>query len=403
MEASAPRDTPDDSIALSDVLAPLWRGRLTILAITTLAVALGMTNALNSVKYRSDGFLQFSGAIPEQKEKDKKEAPPGINPADFKRYAAAFGTSNRFNGYIRQNKLENVGDVHGLRNTFASREGAALLLEPVYPFTKLDARDLMDPPKDSNNNIIGLRISYEAATPESAQISVGMLGRYVIDSIIYSVYSDQLRFKHAEIVARTNKLSNDIIFNNEKLERFHRKGIDLEKIVARYPESANVIGRQVVTVNEESARYLSPRSQMMTNEVEAGEAKEAIYAAKREQAQNILLREYYDRAKILLDTSTSGEAILRGLEPLKEATFKGKDLQNEAIKEVYNTISIDNQNALSLYLEKSRFIAGPSLPESRSTRLSTALVLSFFLGLLVSIIVVFGRAWWRNNRLKMAD
>lgn len=394
-----------EAISLADLLATLWHARWLLTGLTAMTVALGLLGAIYLGEYKSEGFLQFGGAIPLSKEKfiKDKEANPGIVLADYKRYAAAFGTSGRFSEFIQQNKLEGEAGIEHLRRAFSARDGITKLIEPVFPFTKLDAKELMEQPKDSSNNVIGLRINYEAGSPEQAQQMVGLLGRYTMDSIIYLIYSDALRFKHTEITARITKLDNDIIDNKEKLEGYRRKGADLKQIVAHFPESASQAGRQVISVTEDNARYLSPTIHLMATEVGASEAREAIYKAKREQQQSLLLREYYDGAKTLLAANKSGEAILRGLEPVKERIFKNKNLNDELVKEVYNTITVENQSAISLYLEKSRFIAGPSLPESRTTRLSAVLVTSLLLGLLASFMLIFGRNWWMENRMKMAD
>ena len=129
----------------------------------------------------------------------------------------------------------------------------------------------------------------------------------------------------------------------------------------------------------------------MTTEVLASEATEKIHKARREQQQNVLLREYYDKAKILVDNTKSGEDILRGLEPVKVEVFKNKNMEDDTVKEVFNQITIDNQTAISQYLEKSRFIAGPSLPENLSLRLSVTILFSLFAGFILSLAVIFGR------------
>jgi hypothetical protein len=105
----------------------------------------------------------------------------------------------------------------------------------------------------------------------------------------------------------------------------------------------------------------------------------------------------------VLDSQKTGENIIRSLEPLKEKVFSGKDMENDVIKEVYNTISIENKNAISLYLEKSRFIAGPSLPTRPTGKLSAILLASFFIGLILSMALVIGRHWWAENRLKIVE
>ncbi|MCC7701831.1 lipopolysaccharide biosynthesis protein [Janthinobacterium sp. GW460P] len=389
-------------IPLMDLFPPLWRSRWIIIGVTVVASGLGLWQGIHAAKYQSEGFLQFGGAIPiplDRNMKDK-EPPPGIMLADYKRYAAFFSTSGRFTEFIQQNKLEATPGVDGLRKVFSSAEEISKLMQPVFPFTKLDAKELMDQPKDGGNNVIGLRIVYAAGSGENAQRMVGLLGRYAMDSITYMIYSDVLRFKYSEITALITKLDNDIIENREKLDLYKRKSAALKQIVMRYPESANQTSRQVISVTEDNARYLSPVTQLMTTEVDTAITDELIYHTKREQQKNILLREYYGQAKILLDNTKSGETVLRGLESVKLAVFKTKDLKDKTTQEVYNKITIDNQLANNLYLEKSRFIAGPSLPEHRSTRLSAALLRAFAIGLFGSIIVVLGRAWWIKNRSK---
>lgn len=393
----------ENETKLSDLLLPLWQARKLIIGITLSAVMIGGTGSVVLSKYKSEGFFQFSGAIPLQKKnkylKDGKEVEPptGIEISDYKRYAAAFNSAERFAEYTQDDKLTNSPEVIQLRKTFASREGISTRIEPIYSFTKLDAKELGGGSKDSDINVIGLRINYASTSPESAKKTVGLLGTYAMDTIIYLIYSDALRFKHAEMNTKITELENDIIYSNEKQEQYKRRGSTLKQIITRYPDSANQATRQVVTVTEESARYLSPLAQLMSNEVELAEASEAILKAKREQQQYKLLREYYDQVKVLLDSTKSGEAILRGLEPIKHAVFKDKNMEDEAVRHVFNKLTIDNQSALNLYLDKSRFIAGPSLPTNRTERLSLVLLLSGLLGLLAAGCFVFSRNWLKKN------
>lgn len=396
----------DEAISLTDMLTKLWHARRMIAGVTAASIVLGLTGTLYFAKYKSEGFLQFGGAIPLQKEKNPrelKEGAPGILLGDYKRYSAAFGTSGRFDDFVLANKLDGTAGIVNLRAGIAGVKGISTLVEPIYPFTKLDAKELMEQPKDSSNNVIGLRISYEANSPENAQRIVSLLGRYTMDSIVYLIYSDALRFKHTEITAKITKLDNDIIGNKQKLAEYGRRISELKRILARYPKSDVQTGSQVVTVTDENARYLSPVTQLMTTEVLVSEAEEAIYQAKREQLQSLMMRDYYDLAKTVLDTNKSGETVLRALEAAKESAFKKKDLNDELVKEVYNRITVDNQNSINLYLEKTRFIAGPSLPENRTTRLSTALLASTILGFVLACLLALIQQWWIANRARMAD
>ena len=396
----------DHLIFLSDILSILWRARKPIFGGMALAAVLGGAYTLSTAQYKSEAFLQFGGAIPMSKEKIDQDAnpgnkidqdaSPGISLADYKRYAALFSTSGRFDEFVQQSKMADVASVGSLRRAFQSKETVSSLFDPVYSYTKTDAKELMTQPKDGANNVIGLRIKYETGNPQDAQNMVRILGRYAMDSIIYLIYSDDLRFKHTEITAKISKLDNKMIELKEKMEMYKRKGITLKQIVAQYPESNKQAVNQVLSVTPENSRYLSPLTHLMSNEVDTLSTSEDIIELRREQQQNLLLLEYVDKAKALLDTNKSGESILRGLDGIKDSVFKNKDMGNEVVKEVYNKISIGNQTAVNLYLEKTRFIAGPSLPERRSSRLGPALILSMLIGLLTSSILVLGYHWWQN-------
>lgn len=395
-------------ISLTDLLAPIWRARWTVLIIILLGGACGLSWTLLNAKYKSQGFFQFGGAIPMVKETNKekikeKEPSPGIALSDFKRYAASYATSERFGEYVQDKKLGSTSGVADLRKIFSSRDGISKIIDPVYPFTKLDAKELMEQPKDSSNNVIGLRINYEGDSPEAAQQMVGLLGRYAMDSIVYLIYTDALRFKHDEIQTKITRLDSTIIDKKIQLDEYSRKAADLKQIIARNPSAAGrETTRQVVQITEDSARYLPPVTLLMTTEVQASDANEAILKAKYEQKQNRLLLEYYDRVKVLLESTKSGETILRGLEPVKAIVFKDKNLQDDVVKEVYNMITIDNQTAMNVYLNKSRFIAGPTLPGRSTARPAIGLAMGLMLGFLLSLLFVFGRQWWRKNQAQLS-
>lgn len=392
----------EDDISLVDMLLPLWHSRRVIAIVTLTASVCGLAGSLYLAQYESEGFYHFGGAIPvkhiaEGAAESEADRATGITLSNYKRFSASYATSDRFADYVNDRKLESTASLNDLSNVFASRDGISKLIEPVYPFTKLDAKALIGNPKDDSNNVIGLRISYVGRSPEIAQQVVGQLGSYVMDSIAYQVYSEELRFKQSEFTEKITRLENAIIRKNELLDNYHRRESDLKHIVSRYPESSKSASRQVISVTEDSARYLSPITLLVTTEVQASEAKESIRKYKREQQQSVLWLEYYRHAKELLDATRSGEALLLGLESVKESVFKNKNLEDDVVREVYNMITIDNQNAIDLYLKKSRFVAGPTLPVHSTAHPLRAAAVGLMLGLFLSAMLVFARNWWRNN------
>lgn len=402
-------DSNAAEISLLDLIATIWHARWMVLIVTVIVSLLGVAGAMYVAKYSSEGFFQFGGAIPAQdikdikNTKDTKEPGSGITLSDYKRFAASYITNERFDEYVRDKKLNAAPGIGDLRKVFVSRAGIGKSITPIYPFTKLDAKNLMEQPKDSSNNVIGLQIDVEHENPQTAQHMVDFLGHYVMDSIVYLIYSDAVRFKQSELSTKLLNLENAIISRKEELEEYRRKGADLKQILARYPTSAQQQAQQVVSVSEDSARYLAPVTQLVTTEVQTSETNERILKMKREQQQTVLLREYYLQSKALLDSTKSGETVLRGLESVKDRVFKDKNLDDTVVKEVYNTITMNNQNAINVYFEKSRFIAGPTLPSRSTVRPALVLLGSLMLGFFLSVILVFGRNWWRENGTKIYD
>lgn len=391
--------------SLATVSAAIGRSWKIAAGVVFAALAIGLLASSYLTKYKSEAFFQFSGAIPlpdpalaKDKALGQEKAPgSGIALSDYKRYSASFSSAGRLDDYLREKQLTGSDDVESLRAAITAPGGISKLVEPVYPFTKLDAKELMEQPKDSSNNVIGLKINYEAKSPQTAQKMVDLLGHYAMDTIVYSIYFDNLRFKNAEIVSKLSNLDNKIIELEQKLVEYQRKGTTLKQIVARYPGAVSEAGRQVVSVTDDTARFLSPMTHLMSTEVEALEANEAILKAKRRQKQLHLQLAYFDEAAKLIGSTRSGEKILRALDPIKERIFKDKDLSDELVKEVYNEISIENANAATLYFEKSRFIAGPTLPTQRSSSRVMVLIASLLAGVISAVVIVLARDWWRKD------
>lgn len=395
----------NSGISFTQLIMVFWRERRMISAITLAATAVGIGFTLAFPTYTSVGYLQIGSSLPIQLESKKDvEAAQGITISDYKRYSAAFNTSERFNDFIQEYKIENQTGIDQLRGAFSSRKGITSNIEPVYPFTKIDAKDLvMEQPKNGSNNIIGVLIRYEDKDPAIAKNMVETLGRYTLDSIMYIFYADFLRYRLSEIEAKIIRLENSIIENNMDLQEYERKSVDLKKIIARHPEANNTGIQAIVSVTEENARFLAPRTQLMTTEVQMSEANEKNIRARHNEIQYRILREYYLLAKKALDSTRSGETMLHAMTTISDTVFKNKNLKDENVQKVYNKISMENKEAISVFHEQSRFIAGPSLPQNRSTSLSKVAIISFMAGLILSLILAFGRDLLAANRMKQQD
>lgn len=363
-------DDQSDLIPLSDLISLLWKSRIAILIITLLVVGCGVAWSFLNLKYRSEGVFQFGAQ--------------GIVSADFSRHVAASRDPVRLADFLSEQKKSSPGDMEGLEQAFGTINLNAWTVEPVYS---------VDSDPKTPRNVVGMRIAYASESPENARKIVTFLGDYILDSIVYSFYSQELPAAMLELKEKSIALELEASKKRTQLKVFDDEAKALKEIVTRYSRLAEPGTMQIVEVTEETAHYLPPMTLLMGVEVQAAGAHVAIEKAKRDQMQNALLSEYYGRAHKLLDTMKSGENLLRALNTVKVEIFKSKDLKNNYVNDAYNMISLENQRALNLYLDNSRFISPPTLPTRSTGRPIVTLAASIMIGLLLSFLFVFARDW----------
>lgn len=381
-------------ISISDLIATIWRGRWIVIFVTAVVAAISLLVVLQTAKYESEGLFQFGGSIPIDGSNE-----PGIAFADYKRIAASFQTSERFEEYVRDSKLTEAPGISNLRKTISSRGGISKLVEPIYTFTQADAKTLISP-KDNLNNVIGLRISIRDSDALTAQNMVALMGRYSMDTIIYSVYESNLLEALNQYSSKIIELDNKILQMEETQNESLRKIAALQAIIAKYPAVAGQQAGQVISITDDTVRYLSPVTQMVSIEIQIADTNAKLARLNRDKQQTLLMQDYYTRAQKLLNSTKSGEVLLYEMDLIHSEVFKDRNLKDDVVKEVYNLLKIANQNAISVYLQRSRFVAGPTLPTVSTARPLLALAGGLLAGFFLSLIIVFSREWWRNSQTK---
>lgn len=418
-----------DELNIIDIIKPMWINRTQIISITIASMFLFTLFAKFFQSYESQGVFQFAGPIPlviekeqekddtdvlfneiKTKDKDKntdKERENdnknnnivGISFGDYKKFSATFNTHERFEEYIKDKQLTLSPGVSGLLDHFNSNAAISEMIMPIYPFTKLDAKEFVFPTNVSNLYVIGVRLSYKNSSPEIAHSMAKLLGEYVIDSIVYQIYHDLLYYKSPDVRNELRSIDNKIILNNLYLEKFERKVSDLKKIIKQYQSFEQEKIRQDVVVSSiDDTSYYSPKTQLIASAVKISNIHGNILKLKREKRRLELMLEYYElyAAKVLNKTK-SGLTLLQELDKEKEIMFKDKNVEDDLVRQTYNSITIENQMAKNLYFDKSRFISGPNLPIISNFKLLKNLAIGGLVGLAIAIAYIFGKNWWKKN------
>jgi hypothetical protein len=374
-----------ENAAMLALLQLLWRRRWFVLIGIAFFTVLGVAALQLARVYRSEGFYQLGD----------------LSYSDYKRYNTSFFTKDRLAGVAEHLGIGESAvlsrEVWRVLNDPATRNR---YVDPVFPFTKADARDLPEvlPEKNTSHLLIGIRYSYEDRTPERAQLFVRLMAESVRDGLLSGRLFEHISTNLSNATNDLRGLENKMFAQRFEKEQLARKLEALSKVLRKYPGSAPGDARQVISVEKGGAEYLSPLVQIVGIESKLADATAEFSRLTREREMAALRKDYYTGAKALFENSRMAETVLLGLEPLKENVFKAKNLDDDTVKDVYNGISVENENLRRYYFDGLRFVSGPTLPERPvSPRLVVWIPLILVGAFFLMAVIALGWDWVETN------
>jgi hypothetical protein len=238
-------------------------------------------------------------------------------------------------------------------------------LVPIFRLSKADLKELGEAPKEAISDprqVLGVRLSIVNASPAIAQESVTLLATYVRQEL--------LRYQLAENVSvRTNKLRQDVPrLENETLaekfsiEQVRTKITALQKLVEIYPRNQLSESRQVINVDRNNERYLSPTSQLIAAESEAVQIRQNLVDKERELRMAGLELEFLAASQAPIAAEVDGSELAKKLTALVDKVLRPKAEKEEWARVVLNRTLMDIDTASERFLNQTRFISDPSLP-----------------------------------------
>ena len=338
--------------------------RRIIAAIFAFSISFSIIIGLLLSSYSSVGYYQFGMSIP-----------------DYKKLQSAVVAPGRWENFVKTRKNVDASEKSNIKNIFYDEKSMFINIAPIYPFTKLELKELPDSAnKEATAGISAIKISYKSSTPELAQKGVILIGEYLRDTAILMNYRDSVVTKYTDYLSTQKKYENSVIEIKYQLTQMEIKKTSMQKILHDYPDSAKSDSRQLVSISEGRARYLSPVTQLVAIESSIADQTQSLPRIMRDQQINSLYLRYYEQLIGLLDSSTSGEIFLSNMQKIRLSL--NLNLNDEVEKSVANNIDVENLNSQAFYLKKIRFIAEPT----KSTRRSPSLLTSSFFGFLASVV-----------------
>jgi hypothetical protein len=275
----------------------------------------------------------------------------------------------------------------------------------MYAFSKVDMRELAQMPTRESNSVIGLDLSYEADSPQKAYSYVRFFGQYIRDCLLYVSLYEYIKDDYSKVISELSGNENNIIDTQFNVLQNTKKMLDIKAILTKYPASAKIENRQLVSVQEGGSRFLAPVTQLVGIESALADQRRTLAELEREKEKLIIRREYFSKCnEALNEIGRHGEKLFSQLKSIKADVFKKKDFSKGTVKEVFNDLNIALQTFDLAFFTNCRFISGPTIPARHiKPRKSVIVIIACFLSFFFFIVLTLVLHWWQSNKKAIWD
>ncbi|MDQ1353220.1 MAG: Wzz protein [Acidobacteriota bacterium] len=322
---------------------------------------------------------------------------------DYKKYLSQFTNPSQLMHFMDEKKKNGDKSIKALKSIFRASEDIEQLIEPVYAFSKKDLKELTQNPKDTKNFVLGVQLTAEGDSPENAQAFTKLIGEFIKDCILYGKLDDYISTQWNKSQTEFKKFENFIIKDEFELELLKLKRAHIEQLLKTYPGAKEMVSRELYSLENNGHRYLSPVAQLVGIESHIADIKENLAQNLRNKKSLELKLDFFSKAKDMVTTEKFGRPLLDQLEKLKNSILSEKELPGDVVQQVKNELGIDLDKFMNLN-EEMQFISGPTLshtPVKPKTSLITAI--SFVLGFVLCVFLVFVLDWWGANKQKIVN
>lgn len=380
-----PQPVYDDEIDLRDLLRILWQQRRVIAVLAVIGAVLGVGASWLSSRYVSEGLFLLNAPV-----------------ETYKRYESALFNNSRRAQFVQQFAASEREIAEAiLRNI--PLDALKEELQPEFGFTAKDAKTF-GIENDQPGSLIGIRVRHAAREP-AGSAPLLMLAEYVRDTVIRVDLESALPAQCTRYRTQEQTLRNAQIENAFAISQQRNRVDTLKQLIARAPAAGLADRRQVVAMEKDMARYLSPAAQLTAVEILIADMRLEETRRERERVASALKRDYYCAASpTLLEAAASGRQILDGLAGVLTQAFAGQDRTNDVVEQAWNELDLQQDNWRNRYLEQMRFIASPEGAEvkERKAGLVVGLLLGVIGGTMIGVFVAFAIGWWRGGEFERA-
>lgn len=382
------QDADPDEIDLPKLVATLWRQRRTIVAIGIGGALLGVAVSLVSTKYASSGLFE----IPKSED--------SVNATNYKRYENTLLNSRNFEQFLESHLKRGETAATDLMDLAKHPAGLSQAISPEFSLTEKEQRGFgIKLSSDDANALVGFRVRYASNDPTNGT-ALTLLGEYLRDSITRLDLKTKAESQCTRNELREAQLLNEQLGAKFQMEQEEERIQRLQQLIAQNPSAAAQDTRQVISLDNNGARFLAPRTHLNASEIVVTDIKLGQKQRDRERVASAIKKSYYCEASKLLDEPASAEELLDKLPALQTAALKDHDNKLDIVQQTQNELRLELGTWRSNYLRTMKYVADPKTLENKERKpgLILGLLGGGIFGGLFGLFFALLQAWWRDNR-----
>ena len=223
---------------------------------------------------------------------------------------------------------ENQKNKKDEENFFLSSETFwAKSIKPNILVSKADGKELLDASKlnDAGSKISSIQLIGKSFTKEAAIKKVEKISKFFIDGSTYIDIRDLIRAYELKVISIDSNLKKKISSAEVELDYLQKRIKNLNELKGQYPATTATLG-QVLDAKDSGAKYLPITTQIVAATTDANAIKESLARYKDEESQNIVYRQFVQKAKPLVDANEGSNDLCAEL--LKIAGLVEKDISS---------------------------------------------------------------------------
>lgn len=369
-----------ETLDLSAIARILSRWRYAILAGALAGGVVTAAVVILTLKYQSEGLYTLGAITPVEARLtgDVRITQPlfpklyqfsrGLSLQDLKiEYPRLDG--ERFKAFVDQRGTATDRVTERAIKLLESPSSRPELLSPVYGSTRADLRELGEQSKPVENLAIALQVSFAAPSPEDATRYATLLGDFVGESLFLSQAQLLVARRIEQYESQQLTYENELVKARVTIATTTDKINALESVRRRFPQMSTQAGRQVVSIADGGARYLSPAAQLVGMESTVADLRQEM--ALNEHGRNVsrLLSGYYAKARSALAKTTSSRPLIADLANLIDTSLPSGAGDDDDMRQARNYALLDLYVLRALRDDGLRFVSGPTAGWRDSSRI----------------------------------